>query len=338
MIITDIILPVFFVIALGVVLRLVGGVEERVFSRTQLYILTPALVFTAMARAEVDTSLVLRVLVFVGFVMGSILAASQGIGLLLRRDRVERSALSIVSTFMNSGFYGIPLCMLAFGEKGFVYATLYVVCSATYQSTVGIVVASAGRRSLGASLRRMVGIPIIWSIVLSRLLVAVDALPPEPLMKMIDLVGKAAIPIGLILLGMQLQRLVTGMLRGRRAARAARGNGEEETVLPDCELPDDEDVSCPMGGREVADGLIASVLRIGGGFGAALLLLVFFEFEPILEKVLIVEASMPTAVNMVVYATEFDCKPRMVAFGVVASTIISILSVTLILGYLGAGG
>ncbi|MBN1884917.1 MAG: AEC family transporter [Candidatus Krumholzibacteriota bacterium] len=335
MIITDIILPVFFVIALGVVLRLVGGVEERVFSRTQLYILTPALVFSAMARADVETGMVFHVLLFVGAVMGTILAVSQGAGFLMRRDRVERSALSIVSTFMNSGFYGIPLCMLAFGEKGFVYATLYVVCSSIFQSTVGIVVASAGRRSIAAAVRTMLGVPIIWSIVLSRVLVASDALPPGPMMKMIDLVGQAAIPIGLILLGMQLERLVTGMIRGMRAKAAA---GAISGGADDCAAGAVEDTACPIGGREIADGLVAAFLRIGGGFAVALILLAFLEFEPILEKVLLVEASMPTAVNMVVYATEYDCKPRMVAFGVVASTLLSILSITLVLGYVGVGG
>ena len=60
-----------------------------------------------------------------------------------------------------------------------------------------------------------------------------------------------------------------------------------------------------------------------------------FDFNPLLEKVLIVELSMPTAVAAVVYATEFDCRPRLVTIAIMASTLVSIISVTLVLAYLG---
>jgi predicted permease len=50
--------------------------------------------------------------------------------------------------------------------------------------------------------------------------------------------------------------------------------------------------------------------------------------------VIIVESSMPTAVNAVVYATEFKCGPKLVAVGILAATLGSMLSVTLVLEYL----
>ena len=49
---------------------------------------------------------------------------------------------------MNTGFYGIPVCMLAFGDWGLVYATIYMVASSITQSTLGIFLASAGRAEL----------------------------------------------------------------------------------------------------------------------------------------------------------------------------------------------
>ena len=80
--------------------------------------------------------------------------------------------------------------------------------------------------------------------------------------------------------------------------------------------------------------MIAATLRICGGFGAALIILSFFDFDPMLRNVLIVESSMPTAVHAVVYATEFNCRPRLVTIGVLTATLLSIASITLILNYL----
>jgi predicted permease len=122
------------------------------------------------------------------------------------------------------------------------------------------------------------------------------------------MLGQAAIPLGLLLLGMQLERMIS-RARAERMSSGAR--------------------------RDLAGGLIAGVLRIAGGFSFAILIIRFFEFDPLLRKVLIVESAMPTAVNAIVYATEFECRPRLVAVGIMASTFASIVSITLILRFLG---
>jgi len=49
---------------------------------------------------------------------------------------------------------------------------------------------------------------------------------------------------------------------------------------------------------------------------------------------MLVQAAMPTAVNAVVYATEFECRPRLVAIGILSSTLISVGSITMILSFL----
>ena len=312
MVLTDVTLPVFFIVVIGFLLRRLGKLDERVFSRLQLYALSPALVFIATARAEAGTILILRVLLYVAILAAAILAVTQGIGFLTGRDRAERHAMSLSTVFMNSGFYGIPVCLLAFGEKGLIYATIFVVASSTVQSTLGVFLASAGSRKPSQALATVFKVPLIHSIVLARLLVHFKALPPEPLMKMINLLGQAAIPIGLILLGMQLERIIS-------CSAAGGAGGRDE----------------PSGRRDIAGGLLSAALRIVGGFAAALIIIRLFDFDPVLRNVIIVESSMPTAVNVVIYATEFNCRPRLVAMGILCSTLASILSITLILNYLG---
>ena len=313
MVITEVILPIFSVIFLGFLLRRFGGVKPKPFSSTQLFILSPALVFCAMARADGMTLAVVKIFFYIAVLSGIILGVSQGIAFLMKGTREDRQAMSLASVFMNSGFYGIPVCMLAFGDIGFVYATGYVVASSILQSTLGIFIASAGQKRISEAILTPFKVPIIWAIIVARLAAHFDALPPEPFMKMINLLGQSAIPIGLLLLGMQLEGVVTDLIaRGKAAAEVCK----------------------PSGISYVKGGLIAAALRIVGGFGLALVIVRFFDFEPTLEKVIIVESDMPTAVNVVVYATEFKCGPKLVAVAILAATLGSMLSITLILEYL----
>jgi predicted permease len=312
MVITEVILPIFSIIFLGFLLRRFGGVRPRPFARAQLYVLGPALVFSAMARAEGMSLVVVKIFLYIAVLSGVILGVAQGIAYLMRGSREDRQAMSLAAVFMNSGFYGIPVCMLAFGDIGFVYATGYVVASATLQSTLGIFIASAGRRRAPDALLTVIKVPLIWAIVVARLAAHFDTMPPEPFMKMINMLGQAAIPIGLLLLGMKLEEIVRDLAGKKRAAEALERPGMSY----------------------IAGGLIAAALRIGGGFLVALAVVRLFDFEPTLEKVIIVESSMPTAVNAVVYATEFKCGPKLVAVGILAATLGSMLSVTLVLEYL----
>lgn len=317
MVITDVILPIAFIILLGFLLRKFGGKYEHAFSKTQLYILGPALLFSVMARTDTGYGLIFELLIYVAILSTGLLLLTQGIGRLAGGDRAERNAMSLAGVFTNSGFYGIPVCMLAFGEEGLKWAALYVVASATVQSTLGIFLASSGKQKATAALSTVFKVPLIWAIIAGRVLADLNLLPSEPFMEMIDLLGRSAIPLGLLLLGMQLERIVSG------------DNGDDEAV--ECA---DEEEGKKGSRRIVVLGISSGMIKIFGGLGIALIVLRFFDLDPVLRNVMLVQSAMPTAVNAVVYATEFDCRPRLVAIGIFSSTLISVGSITLILSFL----
>jgi hypothetical protein len=339
LVLTNVILPVFFIIFLGFLLRKLGKVDLKTFSRAQLYILSPALAFMSLAKPEADTGLLLRVLVFVICVEAVLLGLTLGIGLMMKRGRAERQAMMLASILMNTGFYGIPVCVLAFGDWGLVYATIYMVASSITQSTLGIFLASAGHGSAKEAIANVFKTPLLWSIVAARLLVSVDALPPPPLMKMIDMLGASAIPIGLILLGMQLESIWLesaawrASLAGRVADFSIGENHEGPAAGGTCEPGPGGVVELR---RDIGGGVVSAAIRIVGGLVVSYALIQLFHFSANMNQVLIVESSMPTAVNAIVFATEYNCRPRLVAVGILASTLASIVSITLILRYLGA--
>lgn len=335
MILANVILPVFFIIFLGFLLRKYGRADLRTFSRAQLYVLSPALTFMALADPQAETGLILRVLLFIVCSQAVLLGLALAFGFAARRDRVERQAIAITSAFVNSGFYGIPVCMLAFGDWGLVYATIYMVASSVTQSTTGIFLASAGRSSARQATLSIFKVPLIYSIVAARLLVHFDALPPAPLMKMITMLGQAAIPLGLLLLGMQLERIALEWSMWRSGAPAAPAEDLEGEVAggPVAASCPPADPSATVG-RDVKDGIMAAALRIVGGFAVSFGLVHLFDFGANMNQVLILQTAMPTAVNMVVYATEFNCRPRIVAVGILVSTLASVASIPIILYFI----
>lgn len=352
MILTGVILPILFIILLGWLLRRFGGRFEHAFSRTQLYILGPALLFSTMARSGAGFGTILTVLLYVVVLSAVLLAATQALGLAAGGGRQVRNAMSLAGTFTNSGFYGIPVCMLAFGEAGLVWAAVYMTASATFQATMGVFIASAGTRSAAQAALTVVKVPLIWAIVAGRLLADAGLLPPEPFMQMIDLLGRSAIPLGLLLLGMQLERIVsergdgvTAAERGPGGSYAAPGSGRALGAAAAAPRPAPAAAATPAPAAPSYDqdfsprriavlGIASGTIKVFGGLAAALVILRLFDFEPLLRNVILVQSSMPTAVNAVVYATEFDCRPRLVAVGILTSTLISVASISLILGYL----
>jgi predicted permease len=115
----------------------------------------------------------------------------------------------------------------------------------------------------------------------------------------VDLVGDAAVPLFLILLGLQLAE--TGAI------------GETPRVA------------------------LATVLRLGLSVPLALLLAHLLGLSELSTELAVMLSSMPTAVNMTILAIEFDVRPRFVSSVVAVSTAASVLSLTLILALLGVG-
>jgi len=338
LVLTNVILPIFFIIFLGFLLRKYGKADLKTFTRAQLYVLSPALAFMSLAKPEADTGLILHVLFFIVCLEAVLIAISLGIGFAAKRDRAERQAIVITSVLMNTGFYGIPICMLAFGEWGLVYATIYMVASSITQSTIGIFLASAGHQSVAGAFSSIFKVPLIWSIVAARILVHLHAVPPAPFMKMINMLGEAAIPLGLVLLGMQLERIWLesaawrASLVGRTVDFSIGENHDGAAAEGSCE-------SGPGGvaelRRDLRGGITSAAVRIVGGLVVSYGLIQLFHFSANMNQVLVLQSSMPTAVNAIVFATEYNCRPRLVAVGILASTLASVASVTLILRYVG---
>ncbi|GAB4117146.1 MAG: AEC family transporter [Roseiflexaceae bacterium] len=299
----EVLLPIIVVVSCGFALKRSIPVDVRSLNRMSMYVLSPALIFTTLVRTEVEGAQALRVAAISigGIVAMGLLAFSIGRGLRLGRDR--QAALLLCTMFMNSGNYGLPTARFAFGQPGLELALLFFIPQSLFSQVLAIAIATSGNGSTWrASIKQIFRMPQIYAAV-AGLIVRLIGIHPdsgipvvEGLLRGIALVADATLPLLLMLLGMQL----------------AQGVEVDEKNL----------TGLAIGLRLIVSPLIA--------FGLAMVI----GLDDLAWRVVVLQAAMPSAVNMALYALEFDARPRYVAGVVALTTLISPLTLAILLSVL----
>lgn len=290
-------LPVFLAAGAGFVLGKTMRIEAQALSRIAFYIFSPCLVFDLLTSNKLGGGEILRMTGFALVQMSVIMGLAWVIGRGLKFDRRLLVAVVLGAMLPNAGNYGLSVNLFAFGEPGLAYASLYFITSAMVASTVGVYIASLGRSSAWEAVLGLLRIPTIYAVLLAMVFVQLGWTLPTPLARPVEIFSNAAVPTMLVLLGLQLGR--------------AEWNGK---VL----------------GLVTANGLrlVISPL-IGLGISA------LFGLQGTMRQAGVLETAMPTAVMATVLATEFEVEPAFVTAVVFTSTLLSPLTLTPLLAYLG---
>src|SRR5688500_3074839 len=128
------------------------------------------------------------------------------LSLALRLSRPEASALLLVVMFSNGGNYGLPVVSFAFGEEALSYGTVFFLTGSVLANTVGAFMAAAGRRNVRTSLASVLKIPALYGIAAALLVLATGANVPTPILRPVTMLSDAALPLMILVLGMQLER------------------------------------------------------------------------------------------------------------------------------------
>jgi len=294
----NILLPIFLIIALGAIFEKVKGPDFKTVSDLTLFFFTPCLIFAGLLKggAEVvgflpKTVAFMLALTLIFWVL-SVLC-----GRLLKLDSRRQSAFSLATIMMNTGNYGLPLVLFAYGPEGLSYAVVVMVLFTFPLGTLAIYIASRGEDSPAKALLEMFKVPLFHAIILAAIWRGFALPLPAIIFKAVDIVGQAAIPGLLVLLGMQLART---KLKGELVAISA-----------------------------------GSFLRLVVSPFVAILLCQLLEIQGLPRNVLVLQTSTPAAVIPLLYAVNYDTRPDMVAGTIFVSTIASAATLTVLLRFLG---
>ncbi|MBL7184036.1 MAG: AEC family transporter [Anaerolineae bacterium] len=288
------IVPIFIVIGLGYTLERRLQIEIKSVSRTIFYALTPCLVFSSLVKSTVSGGEFWRIASFEILITLVVALVAWGVARALRFDRAMESAFLLATIFVNAGNYGLSVNQLAFGDEALARAIIYFVVSSLLINTTGVYLASRGQARAGEALLNVFKVPIVYAVLLAIFVKLINLdVTGSPVFKTVEMVGKGAVPLMLLLLGMQLAK--TPLTQGMRTAGLA-------TLIR----------------LAVAPIIAFSLAHLLGLTGPAL-------------QACVVEASMPTAVTTAVLAIEFDARPEFVTSVIFLSTLASPITLTLII-------
>ena len=197
--IAQIIVPVFFIVAVGYAFGRRARPDLGAFNRIVLDVLAPMLVYTALAAK--DFRLADHGLLLAG---GAVLILACGAVAwgLARLTRTQPRTLVPVVMFNNCGNMGLPLALLAFGPSQFGAAVALFSISNLLHFSLGARITSADART-----RDLLLSPLMLASALGFASAATGLRPPEMLFTGMRLMGEAMLPLMLFALGVRLTAL-----------------------------------------------------------------------------------------------------------------------------------
>ncbi|MER3543488.1 MAG: hypothetical protein C4311_02530 [Chloroflexota bacterium] len=291
-------LPIFLVAGAGFVLGRTARPDLTALSRVTFYILSPCFVYSTLLATKLSLDELGRMVAFAAAVILVSGLLAWVVARLLRLSQALTSAFLLVNLFGNTGNYGISLNQLAFGEAAAARASIYYVCSMVLVYSLGVFIAARGQAEPRRALTNALKVPALYAVLLAIAAKTGGWRLPPPVDVAIGLLGQAAIPVMLLVLGVQLARTTRIEQPGSVAAATALRL-----------------LSGPLIGLALASALgLTGPARQAG----------------------IVEASMPPAVINTILALEYGSAPGFVTSTVFVATLLSPATLTIVLAWLKA--
>jgi malate permease and related proteins len=291
------ILPIILLSGAGFTLGKLLHIDPRSLGRVVFYIFSPVLIFDLLIQNQLKLS---EAAVVIAFAFSFILIMgllTLIIGYFLKIERPALISILITTMFANTGNYGLPLVSFAFGEKALSYAGIYFVTTTFLFYTLGVLLASLGHMKIREAILGLFRIPTMYAVLLAVMINVWNIQISAPIARSIELAAGGTIPLMLILLGVQLTHVEFS------------GNPRALQLSVSLRL------------------LIAPL--------AALLFAALFGLQDFTRQGSVTQASMPSMVSATVLATEYDLDAKLVTAVVFISTLLSPLTLTPLLVFLG---
>jgi hypothetical protein len=292
-----VLLPLVLIVGLAYVLGRRAHLDPGPLARVTFYLFNPSLVFVTLASTTVSQQLlgrlvVLKILVCVTLVLLSLFIARQ-----IGSSAPATSALALSAAFANSGNLGLSINEYAFGQAGLALAVICYVTDNVMINSLGVYLGARGRASVQRSIVQVFLNPALYAVPLGLAAKRLGWVLPLSLERPLEMLGRAAVPTMLVVLGLQLAAL-------------------------------------PMDRRHWKLIGVATFLRLAVAPLLALALAVPLGLSGLARQVGVVQVAVPTAVTASIIASRYDSEPHQVAGSVLVSSLLSLITVTALLSWM----
>ena len=296
--------PFFLLIAVGALAGRLGWLDARRggwLSAYTFWIGFPALLLRWLGDAPPPGRDEVTSLVGYGAVMGATLVAVWGLGRRLNLPRPATAGAPMAAVVGNTAFLGAPLAAAVLGEGVRPLAAAVVAVDFILLMGVAVAILQTGAPSLGlgTALRRVLANPTVLGAVGGLAIAAFGLRLPGPADQGLTVLAASASPVALLALG--------GLI-GREGVRI---HSEERVAL----------------------GLVLSI-KLALAPLLVWFVLTWLGVDPIARATVTLLAACPTAVNVFIQTRALDVFARGAAQAVIAGTILSLLSLTVMAHFL----
>ncbi|MBW8351772.1 AEC family transporter [Bacillus sp. IITD106] len=291
----DIILPIFILIAFGFIMQRIFQLDLYTLAKINIYFLSPALIFIKLYESSFSLSIFLKVILFsFGFVVILYVLSMATAKLCKLNDKMKLSFSNSV-IFYNSGNYGIPVNDLVFKQDPFAMSIQIAVMA--FQNTLTFSYGVVALKSVhGGKLKAVLGyfkMPLFYAMFIG-ILFNVLAIPmPNFILTPISYISNALIAMALLTVGAQIAHINISF-----------------TYIP----------------------LYLNIFyRLIVGPVIALVGLLLLGMDGILAQALLISTAMPTSVNSAIIAQEYNNEPEFASQAVIATTLFSSFTLTLVI-------
>ena len=299
--------PVFALVGCGVLagrFRLINPGSSEALNRFVYAFSLPALLFVAVYRGSLDE--ILSGTFLLGVVAATLGTALAGFAIsryASKAPAAESVMRGLNASFANTGYLGIPLVSVAYGDKAALPAALATVATNIVSFAVAIACLEllANPRGGGAG-RALAGVarsPLIWPIAVAFLAVWLQLKVPLPVERFLGLLSAAAGPCALFAIG-----LFVSQLSIREGFRASWPTTALKLVVHPALM--------------------------------ALFAYYLLPPDPFWAKVAVVCASLPLGATAFVLAQRYRVLEAETSTGAVLSTAVSVITVSIVMTLLAA--
>jgi len=301
------VLPVFGLVACGYLAGRLGLVTQASSEALNQFVYAfalPAMLFVAVYRGSLDE-------ILSGAFLAAVVAATLGTALVgfglsyfvAGAPPAESTLRGLNASFANTGYLGIPLVTVAYGERAALPAALATVATNIVSFALAIacieLFVDPRRGGVRRALSGVVRSPLIWPIALAVALVALGVRVPVPIERFAGLLAAAAGPCALFAIGLFVSRL---------SLRAGVASSWQSAALK----------------------LVLHPLLM------ALLVFMVLPVDPFWGKIAVVCASLPLGATAFVLAQRYKLLEAETSSGAVLSTAASVITVSLVMALFAA--
>ncbi|WP_127586617.1 AEC family transporter [Paenibacillus koleovorans] len=289
------IVPLSLMIAAGIALGRIFKLDIKTLSKLNFYLFAPCIMFLMLFESAISLAVMLQVLLFFCIFFIGMFVLTEIVIRIRRYKGGMKSAMRNSVIFYNSANYAIPLNQLVFVNDPFTLSIQIIIMmmQSLLPNTYGIYSVNAHRQKLKDTLKTIASMPTIYIIPLALCMRWLHIPVPGPIYVTINYVGDGFIATALLTLGVQLGSMKWSL--------------------------------------RLADIMISNALRlcIGPLLGFGLVLALGITGD--MAKALVLSCAVPTSLNSVLLAVEFDNEPEFASQAVFSSTVFSIFTVTFVI-------